>query len=71
MGCCHPPVKEIDLTDTAPNVKGPGRVIPCVDGPWGSRRFDTGWLEIACAANTVRDQLGDTSSATVILTLVK
>ena len=27
----------------------PEALIPCVDGPWGSRRFDTRWLGIACA----------------------
>src|SRR3954452_20099563 len=25
-----------------------GLLIPCVDGPWGSRRFDTGRLGVAC-----------------------
>src|SRR4051812_35378709 len=38
---------------SAPRARGACRgtrlLIPCVDGPWGSRRFDTGRLGVACA----------------------
>lgn len=49
--CSSPPQGRArwTLDPSSTLARGRSGLIPCVDGPWGSRRFDTGRLGVACA----------------------